>query len=561
MTQPVNTNSLSYPVPEPVKALGQPEEIFPPSKQRSSLGTLAGSLLAVAALLLFGIGGMLLYCAVRPFGANPPPPAVCWAAGAALLLLALGSVFGSYYYLSGKADNRQYYLIFPQCLVEILPAQHRIIPWEAIGEKTGTSKAAVAALRSFRFSARPGKDIAFDSSLPRHEELAALLRSRGGRSASSRIPALTAANASTGRAPAIAEKKPTTDAVRATRSRQAETVAMDEAILANPQLLMQPMNALVQTLAQFAPRHSSLLHLIADVRTENGKRSILFTHGSPLEPSEYTTLVNDNIAHASFAVIDPMLRLDALFPGFEILLRKTSPDKWNVKFHRLDQPGVEFSDLPRCPLRLCGYGLSLVPLMNVNFRWMRNTNPPGVIVAARGTDAQEPAKQVQIILRDTGSQMVLGQGVNKAEEVVEVAEGPDAHEWMIETPLFCAAWPKELDLRSPLASKTHFDLVGPQPDGTLMFVQDPCRGDESVLDTMAAEGQEEVARGKTSAGHAWIELRYELEGTPWRQRHYARRLSPERCFVVTAQCPQASGAMIFAAADELTNSLAQPRYS
>lgn len=165
-----NMNSLSFPIPEPVKALGRPEEIFPASMERSSLGTFMGSLLAVAALLLLGIGGMLLYCAVRPFGTNPPPPAVCWAAGAGLLFLAFGSVFGSYYYLSGKGDNQQSYLIFPQCLVEILPTQHRIIPWEAIREKAGTGKAAVAALRSFRFSAGAGKDVAFNASLRRHYE-------------------------------------------------------------------------------------------------------------------------------------------------------------------------------------------------------------------------------------------------------------------------------------------------------------------------------------------------------------------------------------------------------
>ena len=562
MSPLVNTISRSYPIPEPVKALGQPEDIFPASKQRSSLGTLIGSLLAVAALLLLGICGMLLYCAVRPFGTNPPPPAVCWAAGVGLLFLAFGAVFGSYYYLSGKGDNQQSYLIFPQCLVEILPMQHRVIPWEAIREKTGTSKAAVAALRSFRFSAGPEKDIAFDSSLPRHEELAALLLSRGGKSGSSHLPASGAAGVSTSRASASREKKSATDVIpaNAAHAKQVETAGMDETILANPQTLMQPMNALVQTLAKFAPQ-SSVLHLIADVRTENGRSSILFTHGSPLQPSEYTTLVNDNIAHASFAVIDPMLRLDALFPGFEILLRKTSPENWNVKFHRLDQPAMEFSDLPRCPLRLCGYGLSLVPLRNKTFRCMRNTNPPGVIVAACGSDAQAPAKQVQIILSDQGSQLALGPGVNKAEEVVEVAEGPDAHQWIIETPLFCAAWPNGLDLRSPLASKTRFDLVGLQPDGALLFVQDPSHCDEGVLDTMAAEGQKEVARGETSAGHAWIELRYEFQGTSWRQRHYVRRLSAKRCFVVTAQCPQAVGAMIFAAADELTNSLALPRYS
>ena len=137
MTEPGNITSVPYPLPAAVKAFGEPEEIFPPSLQRSSLGTLMGSLLAITALLLFGIGIMLPYCAVHAFGTNPPPAAVCWGAGAGLTLLAFGAVFGSYYYLSGKGDNRQAYLIFPHCLIEILPAQHRVIPWESIKEQTG----------------------------------------------------------------------------------------------------------------------------------------------------------------------------------------------------------------------------------------------------------------------------------------------------------------------------------------------------------------------------------------------------------------------------------------
>jgi len=557
MNQLSDMDSRATPLPAAVKALGQPEDLFPPTLQRSSMGTLVGGLLTVVALLMLGMGGMLLYCAVRPFGTNPPPPAVCWAVGAALVLLAFGAFFGSYYYLSGKGDNKRAYFIYPQCLVEILSAEHRIISWEAIREKVGTSQAAVAALRSYRFSAGAGKDIVFDSSLPRHEELAALLRSRGGKSASSSIPA---AGASTQVAPVAGATKVSRAQADTAPSTQSEIVGLDDTILANPQLLMKPMNGLVQTLAQSAPRQHTLLHLIADVRTENGRTSILFTHGSPLEPGEYTTLVPDNIAHASFAVIDPLLRLDAVFPGFEILLRKTSPENWNVKFRRLDQPGVEFLDLPRCPLRLCGYGLSLVPLMGTTFRWIRNTNPPGVIASARGSGAQE-AKQVQVILGDKGNQLAMGKGVTKAEEVVEVAEGPDTRQWIIETPLFRAAWPQGLDLRSPLASKTRFDLVGPQPDGTLVFVQNPRQCDERTLETMAAEGQTEAARGRTSAGHSWIELRYEFQGMPWRQRHYARRLFKEKYFVVTAQCPETDVARIFAAADELTDSLTTPQYS
>jgi len=150
----------------------------------------------------------------------------------------------------------------------------------------------------------------------------------------------------------------------------------------------------------------------------------------------------------------------------------------------------------------------------------------------------------------------MGRGVTKTREVLEVAEGPDVRKWTIETPLFRAVWPSGFDLRSPLASRTQFDLVGPQPDGTLAFVQGPMRADERVLDTMAAEGQQEVARGKTSAGHSWIELRYNFQGTPWRQRHYARILSPQTCFVVTGQCPQAAAGKTFPAADEMADSLA-----
>src|SRR5215467_9911644 len=144
MNQSSDMDSRATPLPAAVKALGQPEDLFPPSLQRSSMGTLVGGLLAVVALLMLGMGGMLLYCAVHPFGTNPPPPAVCWAVGAALVLLAFGAFFGSYHYWSGKGDNKQVYLVFPQCLVELLPTTHRIISWEAIREKMGTSQAAVA---------------------------------------------------------------------------------------------------------------------------------------------------------------------------------------------------------------------------------------------------------------------------------------------------------------------------------------------------------------------------------------------------------------------------------
>lgn len=330
---------------------------------------------------------------------------------------------------------------------------------------------------------------------------------------------------------------------------------MESAILSQPPL-QQAMGNLVQALLQAAPVHYAMIHIVVDVRQVEGRTSILFTHGSPVLLSEYTTLVPDSIAHAAFGLLDPLMRQDGGFPGFEVVLRKTADSKWNVQFHRLDEHGPNWVNLPRYPLRVCGYGLSLAPAPDKVFRWMQNINPPGVIAAVTPADSQATQKQVQVILSDAGNRLSLGQGVAKAEEVIQVAEGPDTRKWIIETPIFRTAWPNGLDLRFPLASKTRFDLVG--PDNTLIFVQGPARFQPQLLDTMAAEGQAKAGRGKTSSGHEWIELSYEAQGTKWQQRHYARKISPTDCFVITAQCLQPKAVQIFQAADEVTDSLGGP---
>jgi len=148
--------------------------------------------------------------------------------------------------------------------------------------------------------------------------------------------------------------------------------------------------------------------------------------------------------------------------------------------------------------------------------------------------------------------MLLGEGVAKAEEVIQVAEGPGANQWVIETPAFHAVWPEELDLRYPLASRTHFDLLG--PDDSIIFVQGPVPN-RNILDEMAVEGQTEIGRGKTPSGHEWIELGYGVGGAQWRQRHFTRVVSRSMAFVVTAQCLQAHQERIFRSASELTESL------
>jgi hypothetical protein len=69
------------------------------------------------------------------------------------------------------------------------------------------------------------------------------------------------------------------------------------------------------------------------------------------------------------------------------------------------------------------------------------------------------------------------------------------------------------------------------------FVREPAESEhahERILDTMAADDLTVAGRGKTCAGHEWIELAYEFEGKQWRQRHYKRSLQPGKYFLITA---------------------------
>ena len=528
MSQRAYPSSLPYPVPTLVKSLGEPEEVFLPSAKVSGTGILTGSLLALIALGSLGIAGMLFYCAVHPFGVSPPPPSVCWPAGAALCLLASFALYGSNYYFSGKGEPKQSYLSFPQCLVEISRKGHRIIPWDQIAARKSSP-----ALTMFRFSTAGGKDIAFDSSLPRHNDLASLILDRAGRLAPKR------ASIGTAQAPAA----------------DYAASSMEDDVRAQP-ALQKAMGNLIEALIGAAPTHYAMLHLLVEARKTKGKTYLLFTHGSPVLLNEYSTLVPDNIAHAAFAVVDWCLGQDERFSGFEIVLRKKGADKWNVEFCRLDERHPEWPQYPRYPIRICGYGLSLAPVPETVFRWTQNANPFGIVASARLSGSQGVAKQVQIILSDSDHKVALGQGVAKAEEVVQISEGPVNERWTIETPIFHAVWPIGFDLRYPLASKTRFDLVG--RDDSLIFVQGPVAGDERLLNTMAAEGQSEIARGKTPAGQPWVELGYGVQGAGWRQRHYTRRISGDSSFVLTVQSPQATSEKIFQAADEVADSLHNP---
>jgi hypothetical protein len=327
--------------------------------------------------------------------------------------------------------------------------------------------------------------------------------------------------------------------------------SMRSAILDHP-ALQQCMGNLFQALLDAPPEHHAMIHLVVEARRTNGQISILFTFGSPELPSEYSTLVPDTISNAAFKVINTLLQEDERVPGFEVVLRRTGATQWETDFHRLDEPGPQWSVLPRYPLRVYGFGYSLAPPVDTVYRWARNRNPPAIIAAAR-KDPSTQFKRAQITFTDSGIRTHLADGAAKAEEVIQVAEGPGANQWVIETPAFHALWPEGLDLRYPLASKTRFDLLG--PDDAIIFVQGPLPNHRNLLDEMTADGQTEIGRGRTPSGHEWIELGYAFEEDQWRQRHYRREVSRSTAFVVTAQCLQSHAEQMFRLSSELTDSL------
>jgi len=322
------------------------------------------------------------------------------------------------------------------------------------------------------------------------------------------------------------------------------------ALLREPEL-QKRMGGLVEALIQSAAGKSTVIHLVVEARNIDGNVSILFTLGSPARPDEYSTLVSDRVSDAAFGVMDFLLQQDEHYPGFEAVLRNKDLPSWDSDFHGLDEPGPQWENLPRCPIRICGHGLSVAPRPGSIFRWSIHPDPPG-IVAASGKSAEGPFRQAQVILGDAGPRVALGYGVGRAEEVLEVSEGPVTSRWTIETPMLRLIWPEGLQLRSPLASKTSFDLVG--TDDAMVFVQGPVTGDR-LLEGMAAQGQTEIGRGKTPAGHDWIELGYEFGGAPWRQRHHLRADAGSASFVITAQCLETAAEYTFAAAGEVTDSL------
>jgi hypothetical protein len=121
--------------------------------------------------------------------------------------------------------------------------------------------------------------------------------------------------------------------------------------------------------------------------------------------------------------------------------------------------------------------------------------------------------------------------------VLNLVEGPKQDHWRIETAAFTVRWPEGLVLQSN-PTPPGFDLLGPEETHIYVSVQGPIlRSRLPALDAMAAPGQH-VRRQGQSPRWSWVELEYQHEGQPWRQKHHLVDLAGRVC-LVTAQAPEA----------------------
>lgn len=330
---------------------------------------------------------------------------------------------------------------------------------------------------------------------------------------------------------------------------------LSDFMLFQDERLRKALETLCLALIKTAAPHRDTLHLRVDMRQADGKMAVLFTSGSPEQRLIYTTLVPDSVADAAYGVVEYFLvQYTNTFTGFELLLSRGENQKWTPTYHLLMEPGSQWQNLPQIALRVCGHGFSLTPNQAAIFRWRCDESASLLVATARPGDISlNVVKKLQIDYSENKFEVRLAEGVAGIEQVLEACEGPFYPGWTIETPAFWVSWPALLDLRSPLASQTRFEFV--DDFDSLVFIQGPFKVDEISLDDLAGEGQSEVGRGNSPAGHKWVEFAYQLEQDLWRQRQYLSFASADASFVVTAQCLKDRTTEIFACADTVVDSL------
>ncbi len=197
--------------------------------------------------------------------------------------------------------------------------------------------------------------------------------------------------------------------------------------------------------------------------------------------------------------------------------------------------------------RVAGFCLAVMP--RAPFR-ARHADEPATAIDVEH-DSPNGRLFARIIPDKVGYQSRLDRVTESLSDVLDIEAGPDIDHWRIETSIFTCCWPQGYLLCSNNFPDDPgpFDLVGVNSE--LIYIQKPkvlpdveemCAPNQTVL---------EVYR---DADSEWIELAYDHEGVPWRQRHEVVTLLGDR-FALTMQCQSQFAKNAVVAAQQVARSL------
>ena len=191
-------------------------------------------------------------------------------------------------------------------------------------------------------------------------------------------------------------------------------------------------------------------------------------------------------------------------------------------------------------------GPKAVPDSVIVARMLENRVKNVLIAPGNQVTSQEFQKTVEGELRvlrlgDGGTSLMLGAGIEDISEVGAVAAASTGAAWSIETSAYTVDWPDgytvgSADDGAPFSFS--FERVGGPNE--MIVLRGPLVGAQQVPtpDALVGKGQEAIAMDMGSPT-PWVEVRYQVHGKAWRQRHHYAVLKPEAVVLVTIQGPEA----------------------
>ena len=145
----------------------------------------------------------------------------------------------------------------------------------------------------------------------------------------------------------------------------------------------------------------------------------------------------------------------------------------------------------------------------------------------------------------------------RSEAFGAVEPGAVAGAWRVEVGgVYAVPWPAGVSVVSaPEPLEPPFFLFRIAA-GALVYVQGPfAPGGAPSESALAGAGQTTVARGQRGPAR-WVELAYEHDGEPWRQRHYLRPFGGGASIAVSTQAREALAPRVHEIADQVVAAIA-----